>query len=158
MFSAMIRDARARQPGRLKSEANMRMLLRLSLGLTIMTVSGSALAHHSFAGKFDGSRALHLQGVVDRVERVNPHTFIYLNVRTETGDFEQWALEGPSAFQLPRRGWDEQQMVKAGDAIGVCGYVSTSVARMLSAAVLTLPSGEPRIFSNYRQGKCGLDH
>ena len=136
----------------------MRILLRLLLGVAMLIVSGSALAHHSFAGKFDGSRALHLQGVVARVELANPHTFIYLNVRTDAGDFEQWALEGPSAFQLPRRGWDHQQMVKAGDALGVCGYAATGGSRILSAAVLTLPSGEQRTFSNYRQGKCGFDY
>lgn len=134
---------------------NVRILPPLSLGVTLLLMTGSAIAHHSFAGKFDGSRALQLQGVVERVEIANPHSYIYLNVRTDAG-FEQWALEGPSVVQLQRKGWE--QAVKAGDVLGVCGYAATDGSRRLSAAVLTMPNGEPRLWSNYRQGKCGLDH
>ena len=135
---------------------NLRMMLRLSLGVMVLMMTAVATAHHSFAGRFDGSRALHLEGVVASVEVTNPHSYIYLDVRTADGEFQRWALEGPSVLHLRRRGWE--QVVKAGDTLGVCGYVSTDTSRRLSAAVLMLASGEKRLWENYRQGKCGLDH
>ena len=147
----------------------LRVLLPLSLGLTILTMTASPTAHHSFAGEFDASHALHLHGVVASVEMMNPHSYIYLEVRTAENGIERWALEGPSAFSIRRRGLDPQ-VVKSGDALGVCGYaarrdvtvdrttpVTGTGARRLSAAVLTLPSGEMRLWENYRQGKCVLD-
>ena len=147
----------------------LRILPPVSLGLTILTMTASSAAHHSFAGEFDASHALHLQGVVASVEMVNPHSYIHLEVRTAEGGVERWALEGPSALSIRRRGLD-LQMVKSGDALGVCGYAArrdvtlgrTAQAadrstRKLSAAVLTLPGGKQRVWENYRQGKCVLD-
>ena len=145
----------------------MRMMPPLSLGLTMLMMTGSATAHHSFAGVFDGSRALHLEGMVASVELTNPHSYIYLHVRTAEDGVERWALEGPSVLSLRRRGWE--QLVKAGETLAVCGYAArhdvttggtqpvTGTSRRLSAAVLTLPSGEKRLWENYRQGKCVLD-
>jgi hypothetical protein len=146
----------------------VRLVPPLTLGVAILLMAGAAAAHHSFAGVFDGSRALHLHGVVASVELANPHSYIYLHVRTGEGAVERWALEGPSTLALRRRGLE--QVVKAGDTLGVCGYAArhdvptsgtqpvTGASRKLSAAVLTLPGGETLLWENYRQGKCGLDH
>jgi hypothetical protein len=146
----------------------MRLPVALLAGIGTICV-GTVAAHHSFLGEFDGTRALRLRGVVASVEMINPHSFIYLDVEAAEGGVERWALEGPSAFILQRRGWD-RDIVKAGDSLGVCGYASRRdgggrrtepvtgrAARMLSAAVLILPGGEERLWENYRQGKCGLD-
>jgi hypothetical protein len=142
-------------------------LLPLSIGLAVLMM-GSATAHHSFAGEFDGSSALTLHGAVTRVELINPHSYIYLETRTAQGGVERWALEGPSLLAIKRRGWD-RTLVKAGDELGVCGYAArrdapsnrnpplTGDARRLSAAVLIMPDGEKRLWENYGQGKCELD-
>jgi hypothetical protein len=146
---------------------NMGMRSSLSIGVVLLMLAGAVSAHHSFAGVFDGTRALHLEGIVARVELTNPHSYIHLEVRTAEGTIERWALEGPSLPGLRRRGLEHA--VKAGDTIDVCGYAARPPAtnggassaagapRRLSAAVLTLPGGEPQLWENYRQGKCGLD-
>ena len=140
----------------------------LATGMALQCTGGAISAHHSFAGEFDNSIAVTLRGVVASVEMINPHSFIYLDVKTH-GVVERWALEGPAPRAIQRKGLD-LQFIKAGDELGVCGYlarrdalptraepVSASAARMLQAAVLTLPNREPLVWNNYRQGKCGLD-
>lgn len=139
----------------------------LTLGLGILLTS-PVFAHHSFAGEFDNSSVVTLNGVVSSVEIINPHSWIYLDVETD-GAMERWALEGPGPSVIQRRGFGTD-FIKAGDALGVCGYqargdlVPTKLdpgtgkpARKLSAAVLMTPERGPFAWSNYRQGKCGLD-
>ena len=145
-----------------------RTAIVLAAGMAMQVTSGAS-AHHSFAGEFDNSISLTLHGVVSSVELINPHSFIYLDVKAANGAVERWALESPGATQIQRRGLD-RQMVKAGDEIGVCGYlarpdvlptrtepVTARPARKLQAAVLIMPTGEQRVWNNYRQRKCGLD-
>jgi hypothetical protein len=140
----------------------------LAMGMAIQVTSGASSAHHSFAGEFDNTIAVTLQGVVTSVEMINPHSFIYLDVKAH-GVVERWALEGPPSVQIRRRGLD-LDLVKAGDELGACGYLARSdvvptrtepitarPARKLQAAVLTMPNREPLLWNNYRQGKCGLD-
>ena len=134
----------------------------------LLTFTGSAAAHHSFAAEFDNSIAVTLQGVITSVEMINPHSFIYIDVKTH-GTIEHWALEGPGPFQVRRRGLD-LAFVKVGDTVGTCGYLAKSdvvatrpepgtdrAARKLQAAVLIMPNGEKLVWNNYRQEKCGLD-
>jgi hypothetical protein len=148
---------------------SFRAAIVLAIGVTIPFTSGTVSAHHSFAGEFDNSIAETLQGMVTSVEMINPHSFIYLDVKVH-GAVERWALEGPAPRQLLRRGLD-LKFIKAGDELGACGYlargdvvptrtepVTARAARKLQAAVLTMPSREPLLWSNYRQGKCGLDN
>jgi hypothetical protein len=133
--------------------------------VVVTATSGIAMAHHSFAGRFDGSRALHLRGTVTSFEVASPHSRLYVDVRSDSGQVERWALESPSTLSLQRRGLE--RIVKPGDTIGVCGYAAKDgvdagraeggVTRWLSAAVLTLAGGERLLWENYRQGKCGLD-
>jgi len=136
--------------------------------LGLIAVSGSAFAHHSFAGEFDNTVAVNVQGVITSVEMINPHSFIFVNVTTN-GVVERWALEGPNPFQVKRRGLD-LAMFKVGDKLGACGYLAKSdvvttrpepgtdhAARKLQAAVLVLPNGDKLLWNNYRQEKCGLD-
>src|SRR5688572_29312335 len=125
-------------------KTDVRTVPTLSVGVTMLMMTGAVTAHHSFAGVFDGSRALHLQGVVASVELASPHSYIYLHVTTAGDGVERWALESPAVFSLRRRGWD--QVVKAGDTLGVCGYAArhdvsaggtqpvTGASRRLSAA------------------------
>jgi hypothetical protein len=125
-------------------------------------------AHHSFAGEFDNSVAVTLHGVVTSIEMINPHSFIYLDVRSGDG-VERWALEGPGPLQVRRRGLD-LTFIKVGEELGTCGYLAKRdvvptraepgagrPARKLQAAVLIMPGGEKLVWNNYRQEKCGLD-
>ena len=146
-----------------------RTAILLAIGMAIQFTGGTVFAHHSFSGEFDNSIAVTLKGVVASVEMVNPHSFIYLDVKAPHGAVERWALEGPGPTQLVRMRRD-LNLIKPGDELGACGYLARSdvaptrtepvtarAARKLQAAVLTMPNRETLVWNNYRQGKCGLD-
>lgn len=147
-----------------------RTAIIVAIGMAIQFPGSAMFAHHSFAGEFDNSIAVTLQGVVVSVEMVNPHSFIYLDVRAPHGAVERWALEGPGPRQLVRMRQDPK-FLKAGDELGACGYlarrdvvptrtepVTSRAARKLQAAVLIMPNREKLLWNNYRQGKCELDN
>lgn len=147
----------------------MRLPTVIAAIAVVVTSTGGALrAHHSFAGEFDNSIAVTLEGVVTSVELVNPHSFIYLDVATE-GAVERWALEGPGSTQMARMGF-ARDFVKPGDRLGACGYLARrdvtrtraepgtdTPSRKLQAAVLSMPHRGRFLWNNYGQGKCGLD-
>jgi hypothetical protein len=88
------------------------------LVIAALAMAGAALsAHHSFAA-FDMSKEQTITGVVSRFDWTNPHTFIWVDVTSEKGATETWAIEGMSPNYLGRRGWSKNS-VKPGDKITV---------------------------------------
>ena len=96
--------------------------------LVILTIvacfpfSGSH-AHHSYAGVFDMQSVAAVQGKVVKLELLNPHTNLYLQVTNEQGEIEDWVLEGPGVLSLQRRGWTED-LFEVGELITVFGNPS----------------------------------
>ena len=128
--------------------------------VAIALIAAPLAAHHSFAGEFDVSQAVQLKGFVRTVVLLNPHSYVYLDVTNSSGKVEQWKLEGPSIVHIQRneRG---SRIVQAGDTFTVCGYAGirkpAKGPRTLSAALLTLPNGDKRLWENNRVGKCEWD-
>ena len=99
------------------------MNLRIaSLGAAsiLLALASHADAHHSFAAEFDADDPIELTGVVTKIEWMNPHTFFYIDVETEDGSYENWALEMGSPNGLMRRGWTRNSM-QIGDEVSVTG-------------------------------------
>src|SRR5262252_6165365 len=92
-----------------------RALTHASVAIALLLTGGSALAHHSFA-MFDQSQTVTLQGTVADFRWTNPHVFIELTVKTETGADEQWSIEMTSPEHLSRAGWRPGSL-KAGDKV-----------------------------------------
>jgi hypothetical protein len=80
-------------------------LLTLLLGALGTISSVHVNAHHSFAAEFDTNSPLRINGTVIKVDWTNPHTYIFLEVENEEGDFEEWGFEMGSPNGLMRRGW-----------------------------------------------------
>ena len=76
------------------------LLLFLPLSATV-----PAFAHHSFAAEFDDKQAVALEGAVVKFDFMNPHSWIYLDVKKADGARERWSLETGSTSALFRRGW-----------------------------------------------------
>jgi hypothetical protein len=139
------------------------------VAVVVSLASPSLVAHHSFAGVFDGNQVVRIKGVIARFDAVNPHSIMYVDARAADGSLERWALEGPSMLQLSRRGLDKNTALRAGESIEACGYrkkddvtapardaTGQPIARLVSAELLILPDGQQIVWSNYGEGKCLL--
>jgi hypothetical protein len=99
-----------------------------------------AVAHHSFAAEFDINQPIQLRGEVIRMVFTNPHSWIYLKVTTDSGEVQEWAIEGGAPNALIRRGWNRDSL-PAGTMVTVLGYRSRDGSFTANGASVTLPDG-----------------
>src|ERR1700688_3345054 len=78
-------------------------------------------AHHSFAAEYDSSKPVEFQGVVTKLDWMNPHVYFYVDVKDKDGKTVNWACEAGNPNALARRGW-KRSSLKAGDSITVTGF------------------------------------
>src|SRR3954462_2584344 len=91
--------------------------------LSVAIAGGAALAHHAFAAEFDGKAPVLLRGKVTRIEWINPHAWVHINVVGADGKETEWMVEGGTPNTLLRAGIDRNSL-KAGQEIIVRGYQS----------------------------------
>ena len=82
-----------------------------------------AIAHHSFAAEYDQNKPITVKGTVNRVAWVNPHAYLYIDVKDDAGKLTVWAFELLSPNALARQGWDSKSL-KPGQAVTVDGYMA----------------------------------
>jgi hypothetical protein len=87
----------------------------------VLGVSSSLRAHHSFAAEFDANQPVTLKGTVVKMDWVNPHTWIHLDVKNPDGTVTRWMIEGGTPNTLLRRGITKET-VAPGTEIIVDGY------------------------------------
>ncbi len=71
-------------------------------------------AHHSFAAEYDASKAIRITGLISKVEWTNPHSYLYIDVKDDKGNFVTWTCEGGAPNTLSRRGFRKND-IKIGD-------------------------------------------
>jgi hypothetical protein len=98
------------------------------------------MAHHSFAAEFDINQPIQLKGEVIRLELTNPHSWIYMKVTTDSGEVQEWAIEGGAPNALIRRGWSRNSL-PAGTIITVVGYRARDGERRANGSAVTLEDG-----------------
>jgi hypothetical protein len=100
----------------------------------------AALAHHSFAAEFDATKVVHLEGTVVQFAWVNPHSWIYMDVKKADGTVDHWKIEGGAPSLLLRRGWTKNS-VQPGVKVVVNAYQARDGALRASARDVTFPDG-----------------
>jgi hypothetical protein len=97
-------------------------------------------AHHAFSSEFDANRHVIFTGTVTKMMWVNPHAWIYVDVKKPDGSVEEWMIETGTPNTLLRRGLTKQSL-KEGTEIVVDGYQSKDGSRRANGRDLTLPDG-----------------
>jgi hypothetical protein len=113
----------------------------LGLLAPLLAASLPAAAHHSFAAVFDAAKPVTLTGTVARIEWMNPHTWIYLDVKKDDGSVEEWSFEMGSPNRLMRFGWN-QDSLQTGATITIAGSRARDDSRKAAVTTVTLPNGK----------------
>ena len=98
----------------------MRPTLALISALLVLA-SGAARAHHSFAAEYDANQPITLQGQIARIDLVNPHAWLYLEVKDAEGKVVRWNVEMGAPNNLIRRGVTKATL-PIGETVTVDGY------------------------------------
>ena len=121
------------------------MRTRLSVVALVAAVAcvlqASLLAHHAFNAEFDANKPVKFQGTVTKMLWVNPHAWIYVDVKRPDGRIEEWAIETGTPNTLLRRGLTRDAL-KSGTVITVDGYQSKDGSLRANGRDLTLPNGQ----------------
>lgn len=119
----------------------------MTVGLiaVLLAVSATVAAHHAFSAEFDASKPVALRGTITRMEWVNPHAWIHLEVANEDGTVEQWMIEAGPPGALVRRGWSRDSVV-LGTEVLVEGYQAIDGANRANGRDVTFPDGR-RLFA-----------
>jgi hypothetical protein len=104
-----------------------------------------ALAHHSFAAEYDGSKPTTLKGTVTQVEWVNPHSWVHIDVTDENGKVSQWSCETAPPNMLYRQGW-RRDSLKPGDQVVIEGFLAKDGTHTMNARSVQTSDGR-RLFA-----------
>jgi hypothetical protein len=118
----------------------MRTIAWVSIAAVGLLTAGIAEAHHSFAAEFDASKPVKVTGSVTKIEWINPHIWVYLDVKDPAGKVTNWAVEGAAPNAMFRRGV-RKDALPIGVQITVEGYQAKNGAPVANGRTITWPDG-----------------
>jgi hypothetical protein len=119
--------------------------MRIKLAIVIAVASAllsatAAFAHHAFAAEFDAKKPVKLRGTVTKMEWINPHAWIHVDVKDTDGAVVNWMIEAGTPNTLFRRGFTKNSLAP-GTEILVDGYQSKDGSNRANGRDVTFPDG-----------------
>ena len=116
----------------------MRIIALMLLGAAVVS------AHHSFDAEYDSKKPITVTGYVTKLDWINPHAYVYLDVKDESGEIKNYRIEMGPPYALARGGWT-RETVKIGDQITVHGAAlakdGSTAAGSMQTTYMTLAAG-----------------
>ena len=134
----------------------MRAILTGAVASFMVASAAPTAAHHAFSAEFDAEQPITLRGTVTRVEWINPHAWIHMDVEGEDGNVASWMIEAGSPNTLVRRGMSRDS-IPPGTEIVVFGYRHRNGSNAANGRDVTLPDGSKLFLSSPRTGAPGGD-
>jgi hypothetical protein len=120
--------------------------------LCVLGLTSAASAHHAFGGEFDAKRPVLLRGKVTRVQWVNPHVWIHVEVKNDDGVSEEWMVEGGSPNTLTRLGLSGDA-IEIGTEVVVDGYQARDpTLKRANGRNITLADGRQLLLGSSQRG------
>ncbi len=123
----------------------MNTMTRVFFAIALLLAATAASAHHSFDAEYDSKKPITITGYVTKLDWLNPHAFVYLDVRDDSGAVKNYKVEMGPPYALTRGGW-KRDTIKIGDKITITNAAQakdgSNGAGSMPSTAMTLENGQ----------------
>lgn len=130
----------------------MKKLALVVAGAGMLLAAVPMWAHHAFAAEFDAKKPVKLEGTVTKMEWINPHAWIHVDVKNPDGTTTNWMVEGGTPNTLLRRGFTKDSL-QAGTTVIVDGYQAKDGSNRANGRDITFADGRKLFLGNNNTGE-----